>query len=84
MKILKIKRRLDEKQAAKLKSKFLTEKNYDTVITESCDAYDIQTGDLLFRFRKKAMPMDVLKTGYNSFKDSISLNAGRSLMYHRR
>ena len=28
MKILKIKRRLDEKQAAKLKSKFLTEKNY--------------------------------------------------------
>ena len=87
MKILRIERKLNEKKAAKLKSKFLTEKNYDTVITDSCDAYDIHTGDLLFRFRKKAIPMDVLKTGYNAFKHSISLNAGRGIAaggYHKQ
>lgn len=49
MKILRIERKLDEKKAAKLKSKFLTKKNYDTVITDSCDAYDFHTGDLLDR-----------------------------------
>lgn len=70
------KRYLDDKQAAKLKTKFLTDKHYDTVITQDCDAYD-SYGNLLFRYRKNAIPLDVLKNGYESFKGSIETTEGR-------
>lgn len=71
-----LKRHLDEDQAKKLKTKFLTDKHYDILVTEDTDAYD-EYGNLLFRYRKGAIPMDVLKTGYEAFKDSIETTEGR-------
>tara|TARA_R110000744_G_scaffold199455_2_gene318687 strand:+ start:1248 stop:2132 length:885 start_codon:yes stop_codon:yes gene_type:complete len=69
---------ISEKEADKLKGKFLTDKDYHTLINDDCDAYDVY-GNLLFRFRKNAIPMDVLKNGYESFKKSITLNGGRGI-----
>lgn len=52
METYKLKKQLTDKQAEKLKTKFLTEKNFDLLITDDADGYDIN-GNLLFRFRKK-------------------------------
>lgn len=76
-KTYRLKKKLTEKQANKLKSKYLNENHYDLLIQEDADGYDLATGELLFRFRKNAIPMDLLKIGYNSFKDSIQVTESR-------
>ena len=62
--------------ADNLKGKFLGDNAYDTLITEDCDGYDMQ-GNLLFRYRKNAIPYELLKSGYQAFEGSISLTDGR-------
>jgi len=73
----KLKRILDDKQAAKLKTKYLSKKHYNKLITSDADGYDYYTGELLFRYRKKAIPFDLLKSGYEAFKNSIELTESR-------
>lgn len=87
METIKLKQILTNKQSAKLKGKFLTEKHWNKLINFNCDAYDENTGKLLFRFRKNAIPFDVLRSGYLAFKDSITLNGGRGIAaggYHKQ
>ncbi len=71
-----VKRVLSKENAAKLKTKFLTKKHYNKLITEDCDAYD-NFGNLLFRFRKNAIPFDILKSGVDAFESSIELTESR-------
>ena len=71
-----VKRVLSKENAAKLKTKFLTEKHYNKLITEDTDAYD-NFGNLLFRFRKNAIPFDILKSGVDAFESSIELTESR-------
>lgn len=78
MKILRVKRHLNELQAEQLKGKFLDESAFDTLITEDCDAYDMN-GQILFKFRKNAIPYDTVKLGYESFKGSIQFTDGRGM-----
>lgn len=78
MEIYKLKKQLTDTQAEKLKAKFLDEKNYDLLITNDADGYDIN-GNLLFRFRKNAIPLETLKLGYESFKKSIISGGGRGI-----
>lgn len=66
------------KGADHLKGKFLDENSYDLLITNDCDGYDMN-GNLLFRYRKNAIPLEVLKNGYESFKDSIQVTDGRGI-----
>ena len=73
----KLKRKLSEKQGAKLKAKYLDDTHYDLLIDHDADGYDLATGELLFRFRKNAIPFNLLKTGYESFKDSIQVTESR-------
>jgi len=56
-----------------LKGTYLNEYSYDRVIKTDVDAYDLH-GNLLLKFRKGALNYDVLKTGYESFKDSIDIS----------
>ena len=67
-----VKAKLKPYEGDNLKGKFLTDNCYDTIITNDCDAYDVN-GNILFKFRKNCIPLDILKTGYESFKDSISI-----------
>ena len=76
MVIYKLKKQLTDEQAEKLKGKYLNEKNFDLLITEDADGYDIN-GNLLFRFRKNAIPLETLMLGVNSFKDSIEVTESR-------
>ncbi len=87
METINVKKILTDKQSAKLKGKFLKDKHWSTLINYDCDGYDINTGKLLFRFRKNAIPFNILKSGYNSFKGSINLNGGRGIAaggYHKQ
>jgi len=77
MKTYKLKRKLDDKQAAKLKTKYLDKSHYDILVTDDADGYDANTGQLLFRFRKNAIPFETLKQGYEAFKGSIELTESR-------
>lgn len=61
-----------------LKGTFLDENSFDTLITDDADGYDLH-GNLLFRYRKNAIPFDLLKQGYLAFKDSITLTDGRGI-----
>lgn len=76
MKTYKLKKQLTDEQAEKLKGKYLNDNNYDLLITEDADGYDIN-GNLLFRFRKNAIPLETLMLGVNSFKDSIEVTESR-------
>lgn len=78
METFRLKRTLTDKQGEALKGKFLDESAFDVLITEDCDGYDMH-GNLLFRFRKNCIPFDLLKSGYESFKDSIQLTEGRGI-----
>tara|TARA_B110000902_G_C14215469_1_gene553012 strand:- start:186 stop:1067 length:882 start_codon:yes stop_codon:yes gene_type:complete len=73
---LTVKRVLSKENAAKLKTKFLNKNHYTQLITEDTDGYD-NFGNLLFRFRKNAIPLDVLKNGVDAFKGSIEVTEGR-------
>lgn len=72
------KKYISDTEAEKLKGTFLDDTAYDTLITEDADCYD-EYGNMLFRYRKHAIPMDVLRLGYESFKDSIVLTDGRGI-----
>lgn len=76
MKTYKLKKQLTDEQAEKLKGKYLNHNNYELLITEDADGYDLN-GNLLFSFRKNAIPMETLMLGFNSFKDSIELTESR-------
>ena len=76
MKTYKLKKQLTDEQAEKLKGKYLNENNYDLLITEDADGYDLN-GNLLFSFRKNAIPLKTLMLGVNSFKDSIEVTESR-------
>src|SRR5687767_4665925 len=70
------KRKITTDQAEKLQKQFLDESCFDQLITTDTDGYDVY-GNLLFKFRKDIIPIDLLKLGADSFKDSIRLNDGR-------
>lgn len=76
METYKLKKQLTDEQTENLKGKYLNDKNYDLLITEDADGYDVN-GNLLFRFRKNAMPLETLMLGVNSFKDSIEVTESR-------
>ena len=76
METYKLKKQLTDEQTAKLKGKYLNSNNYDLLITEDADGYDVN-GNLLFRFRKNAIPLETLMLGVNSFKDSIEVTESR-------
>lgn len=66
----------DAEAEKKFHKKFLTDNDYKVLITEDTDAYN-SNGQLLFKFRKGVIPFDVLKSGYESFKNSIERTEGR-------
>ena len=76
MKTYSLRKCLTDLQAEALKTTFLNDSHYDILVDHDADGYDAY-GNMLFRFRKGAIPMDVLKNGYENFKHSISWTEGR-------
>lgn len=79
IKKLTLKRLYTDKQAEKkFKGKFLQPEDCKLLITEDCDGYDA-TGKMLFKFRKAVLPVDLLKLGIDSFRNSIELTESRGV-----
>ena len=77
VKIYKLKRVLDFKQARRLKTTYLNDNSYNLLIQSDSDGYDYNTNQLLFKFRKKVIPFDVLKQGADAFEPSIEVTESR-------
>lgn len=89
MKTYNLRQVLNEEQGELLKGTFLGEDSYDLLVTEDADGYDLN-GKLLFRYRKGAMPLEVIRSGYEAFKSSIrsttmriTASGGRKQFYTR-
>jgi len=76
MKTYKLKRVIPVEEADALKTTYLNENDFTVFVDHDADGYDIN-GNLLFRYRKNAIPTDILKLGVDSFKDSIELTESR-------
>ena len=76
MKTYKLKRVIPLEEADALKTTYLNENDFTVLVDRDADGYDLN-GNLLFRYRKNAIPTDILKLGVDSFKDSIELTESR-------
>ena len=76
MKTYKLKRVIPVEEADALKTTYLNENDFTVLVDHDADGYDLN-GNLLFRYRKNAIPTDILKLGVDSFKDSIELTESR-------
>lgn len=75
---LVLKRVMSEEAAQSLKGKFLGIEYAHTVVDYDCDGYDT-AGNLLFKFRKNVIPIDLLKAGVEGFKGSVQWTESRGL-----
>lgn len=75
----KLQRILTDEQGEALKGTFLGEEYIKhPIIDHDADGYDMQ-GNMLFRFRKNVLPIEVLKQGVENFEYSIELTDGRGM-----
>lgn len=77
VRVLHVKRVMSPKEADKRKTTYVTSDDYDLVINFDADGYDSATGELLFRFRRNAMPKEVLAAGVDNYKHSITISNNR-------
>jgi hypothetical protein len=54
---------------AKYEGQFVTDNDYDTVVTADTDAYDSKTGMLLFKFRKRVIPTEARRIAHEVYDD---------------
>lgn len=78
METYRLKNHLTPTQSEALKGTFLDDSSYDLLVDHDADGYDLH-GNLLFRYRKNAIPFETLKLGVDSFKDSIQQTDGRGI-----
>lgn len=78
MKTLRLKRRLTIEEGNKLQATFLEQSAAELVLTEDADVYNME-GELLLKFRKNVIPLDILKTGSKSFEDSAGVTLMRKI-----
>lgn len=78
MKTMIVKRKLTEAEGNKLQGTFLANDAYDTLLTEDADVYNPE-GELLLKFRKSAIPLELLRSGYEAFRDSIGITLMRKI-----
>ena len=50
------------------KGEYFDASHYHTIITSNCDVYKAENGELLCKFRKKMIPVNLCKTAMNSFR----------------
>ena len=71
VKILDVKPILTDKQLEKKEGKFINEKHYNKIITSNYDVYGILedgTRQLLLKFRKNVIPIDICNTAFNALE----------------
>lgn len=76
---IKFNRVLTDEEGEKLKGSYLTKDYIKTnIINSDTDGYD-EYGNLLFRFRKNVIPIELLELGVKSYEDSIEFTESRGM-----
>ena len=68
IKVLYIKKLLTEDQIKKKEGDYFDDDHYDKIVDYDCDCYDSNTNELLFKFRKKVLPLNLCKLGIDNLK----------------
>ena len=71
------KRELSDRYIEKNLAKKQIEEHPSFIVDHSCDIYDEASGNMLARFRKKAMPIERLMAGVDNYKHSVAMSANR-------
>ena len=69
--------KLDQSQCDELKGTYLNAFHYDRVIDCDTDIYDADTGKPILKFRKKALPEDLLKIAWDNTHHLAKATRGR-------
>ena len=80
MHTLTLRRLTSEEEAAdQFAGKLLDDSAYDLLVTEDTDAYDADTGALLFKFRKNILPAPQVKAAWGALRDAASVSFNRGM-----
>jgi len=71
MKVYNLKPHYTKQEIAKRKGEWITEKDYDTVIRDDCDAYG-ENGEPLFFFRKNKIPSSLCKDAWKALRNAAA------------
>ena len=78
MKVLKVNPLMSKEKADGFIGTLLTDKDYQTLIDYDCDVYCAETGNLLAKFRRKVIPIDMIKYSYKSFQEAATVTTNRT------
>ena len=77
--VLKLKPRLDDKQANKLAGTLLTDNDYNTLVTYDADVYCEESGKPIAKFRKKVIPNNIAKNAFDNLKGAAASTNNRGV-----
>ena len=69
----------EEETAAQFAGKVLGDDSYDLLVDEDTDAYDAETGALLFKFRKDILPAPQVKAAWGALREAASVSFNRGM-----
>jgi hypothetical protein len=76
MEMMLAKKVISDYDAEFLRATQLKEDSYKKLITSDCDVFT-EAGKLLLKFRKNVIPIELLRTGYIAFRNSIEFTESR-------
>ena len=77
MNTLFIDSKLSEEQCKEMKGKYVTESDYDLLITSDTDVYDAVTKEPILKFRKRAFAPEILDVAWKHTKHLAKSSRGR-------
>jgi len=84
MKVLKVKPIMTEEKANTFLGELLGEKDYNILIDYDCDVYCEETGQLLAKFRKNLIDINLIKMSYLSFQEAATPTSNRGISAGKR
>lgn len=69
----------EEETETQYAGKLLDDDSFDLLITEDTDAYDADSGALIFKFRRNILPAPQVKAAWGALRDAASVSFNRGM-----
>ena len=79
VKVLMVKPIMSNDKAESYLGTLLGDKDYDMLINYDCDIFCEETGNLLVKFRKKQIDLDLIKNSYMSYSEAATPTVNRGI-----
>lgn len=79
MKTLFVKPIMSEEKASSYLGEMLSDNDYTFLIDYDCDVFCEESGELLAKFRRKKIPIEMIKTSYSSFSEAAVPTGNRGV-----